>query len=157
MSEFIKLLSERNADFISHFSSESAIGLYGTFYDQRRHRDGRKECVVISFDPPVGHPPIVFNWNSSDVWFLNDPSLDGQVFDKLDALLKNSAHQKVIFVERESPAHHRKIQRFIRNYHRSTKKKVSERPSFILGEYRGPFAKIKLSEFREENHDTLLA
>lgn len=153
MSLFMKFLETRNSDFVSHFTSESAIGLYDT------ERSPRKNCVLISFDPPVGAPEIVFNWKASDVWYLKNPSLENETFDRIDKLVKDSANSQIVFLERESPEHLRKIQRFIRNYQKRVTRNqpVSSLPGFVLAEYRGPFARIKLKELREDQHGTLHA
>jgi len=159
MSTFIQFLVSRNKDFICNFTSESALGMVGTLCGIPHGTDPRKNCVLISFDPPVGHPPLVFNWSEADVWYVPNPAMEAGVFERIDEMVSRSLHQRIVFVERDSPEHMRKIQRFIRNYkkHVFRNRPLSELPGFVLAEFNGPFSRVKLKELQEETHDQLLS
>lgn len=159
MSPFLKLLESRNERFIENISTESALGMVNTLWGIKQGRDERKNCVLISFDPPMGHPPIIFNWSESDVWYFRAPEVDRDFLAKVESLLAQSIHSRVIFLEKKSTPQLRMIQRFIRQYknHVSLRCKAEEMPDFILAEYSGPLTPVVFTELKELSDDSLLA
>lgn len=156
-SSFMEFLAKRNLDFIDYFSSESAMGMIYTLRNSKGSKDDKRNCILISFDPPLHSPPTVFNWKDQDVWYLKSPSMDQEFFQKMDERIEQSHHPYVIFLERADLSHKRKINRFIRNYRERMFKNrpLESMPRFILAEYKNPLSKIKLTELVGGAHDTL--
>lgn len=143
---FTRLLEERNLAAIDLFSSESALGFQRQNLHPKDEPGADRTCVLMSFDPPVGYPPVVFDWRERDVWYLPKPELNKDGFEALDERLKNSRYPAIVVFEREKPPHLRKIKRFIRSYLRRMPKENREASELevYLAEYRGPFARIQL-------------
>ncbi len=148
-SSFIEFLSERNMGFISQISSESAFGLSGLF-SSRNKKD--QKCILISFDPPLGYPPFVFEWGESDVLYLKDPKLEADFYKQVDEAIAVAEHPIIVFLERKNPPHMRKIQRWIKNFRETVYKNrpISEEPKFILAEYKAPLYPLDISEIKAE-------
>ncbi|WP_408096598.1 hypothetical protein ACJVC5_16290 [Peredibacter sp. HCB2-198] len=158
-TSFVEFLVSRNRDFINLYNSESALGLVETIRGGEKKADDKKHCVVVSFDPPLNSPPIVFNWGSNDVWYLKNATINENFFNHMDDHIDKSETPYVIFLERHCLAHKRKIQRFIKNYRdqKFRNRPLEQMPKFILAEYKTPMSKIKLTELVGGPHDTLLS
>lgn len=158
-SSFVEFLASRNRDFINLFNSESAIGLVDTLRGGEKKKDDKKHCVVVSFDPPLNSPPIVFNWGTNDVWYLKDAAINDDFFDQMDDHVEKSETPYVIILEKQGLAHKRKIQRFIKNYRdqKFRNRPKGEMPKFILAEYKAPMSGVKLTELVGGPHDTSLS
>lgn len=156
-SSFMEFLAKRNMDFINHFSSESALGMVYTLRNSKENGEEKRNCILISFDPPLKSPPIVFNWKDQDVWYMSSPSIDQDFFLQLDKKIEQSTHSYVVFIERDSLSHKRKIARFIKNYREQMfrNRPLDSMPRFILAEYKNPLSKIKLTELVGGTHDSL--
>jgi hypothetical protein len=103
---------------------------------------------MVSFDPPLAYPPIVFNWGERDVWYLKTPNLESEFLKTLDDMIAKSDTPYVIFLERKELSHMRKIQRFIKNYKEQIfrNRPLENFPKFILAEYKIPLQHLKMSE-----------
>ena len=151
-ASFIDFLEEGNRDFINYFNSESALGLVDTLRRGFKKQNEKRHCVLVSYDPPVSCPPVIFNWAPNEVWYLESPSMNQEFFEKVSSCLEESENFCVVFLERTHLPHRRKIQRFIRNYRKLF---FRSRPRFVLAEYAGPLSRVKVSELTEELHGTL--
>lgn len=147
---FIKLLSQRNAAFITQMSSESALGLAG--FNKEIDPKIKKKCIFISFDPPLSYPPFALNWNSSEVFYFNDPVLEATFYKKIDEALNEAELPFVVFIERNNPPHKRKILRWIKNFKDSVfrNRPISEIPKFVLAEYKAPLYDMKFSDLKAD-------
>jgi hypothetical protein len=158
-SSFTKFLEKRNLDFIDSYSSESALGMIYTLRNTKSSKEDKRNCVLISFDPPLNSPPIVFDWKEQDVWYLKSPTINQDFFNQMDDRIEQSLYPYIIFLERDSLSHKRKIARFIKNYREQMfrNRPLDLMPKFILAEYKNVLSKIKLTELVGGPHDSLLS
>ena len=158
-SSFTQFLEKRNLEFIDSYTSESALGMVYTLRKNKNSQDDKRDCVLLSFDPPLNSPPIVFNWKDQDVWYLKSPSIDQDFFNQLDERIDQSRNPYVIILERDNLSHKRKIARFIKNYREQMfrNRPLDSMPKFILAEYKNVLSKIKLTELVGGPHDSLLS
>ena len=146
MENFVEFLSHRNIDFISNMSSETALTMYRDRYEKKK----TKRCVVISFDPPMGFPPFALNWDSSDILYFSNPTLDNECYQQIKIALADVELPYIVFIERQNPLHLRKIKRWLKNFTSIVyqNEPTSNYPQFVLAEYQAPLLRMNFTELK---------
>lgn len=138
-SYFQNFLSDRNDQFIDLYSSESAIWLMDTLRGGR-NKTKKKKCVLISFEPPLASPPIVFNWNEEDIWYETDVRPSEEFYAKVEQLIDQSEFPYVVFLEKKKGNTGKKIEKFVQDM-----EKRGTGAKFFLAEYVSPLTSVEIT------------
>lgn len=145
VESFVKFLSKRNMEFIDLMSSESALGTIDHYNVDTG--TNKRTCIIISFDPPIGFPPFVLNWNRSDVWYFKNASFEDEFLEEIKKVISEVEFPYIVILEKHKFAFKRKVQRWITHFKNNIQKDIplNSRPEFILAEYRVPLLPMVFS------------
>lgn len=138
-SYFQNFLYRRNDQFIDLFSSESAIWLIDALRGGRKKNE-KKKCILLSFDPPLASPPIVFNWSEDDIWYESDIKPGEEFYARVEQLIDQSEHPYVVFLEKKKSETRDKISNFVKDM-----EKRGTGAKFFLAEYTSPLTSVEIT------------